>query len=188
MGHGGCVSEPPSIGELADWLLAKSERGNRRSRVDAQHLGEQAWSTGNLVRPLIHGASYFAELYERIEATREGDLIFFTDWQGDSDERLTGEPGSEVGEAGRLLKRPIRRLLPTPVGRPIQGGPCGGMDADTGAGGIRRDRGANDDSTHHQDSSRHRGGTAARRRVQVQTLRDGNWANLTGAHMSTSAC
>lgn len=62
MGHGGSVSEPPSIGEPADWLLAKSERANPRSRVDAQHPGEQAWSTGNLVRPLIHGASYFAEL------------------------------------------------------------------------------------------------------------------------------
>lgn len=50
------------------------------------------------MRPLVHGATYFAELHERLEATVEGDLVFLTDWQGDADERLTGEPGSEVLE------------------------------------------------------------------------------------------
>jgi len=48
------------------------------------------------VRPLVHGATYFAELQERIAATGPGDLIYFTDWRGDPDERLNGEPGSEV--------------------------------------------------------------------------------------------
>jgi phosphatidylserine/phosphatidylglycerophosphate/cardiolipin synthase-like enzyme len=86
--------EPP----VTDWLLTTSERGNPRTRLDAAHPGEQAWSTGNLVRPLVHGSAYFAELHQRLEATREGDLVYFTDWQGDADERLTGEPGSEVGE------------------------------------------------------------------------------------------
>jgi phosphatidylserine/phosphatidylglycerophosphate/cardiolipin synthase-like enzyme len=80
------------------WLLTQHERGNPRTRLDDGHPGDQAWSEGNLVRPLVHGATYFAELYERIEATRAGDLIFFTDWQGDADERLTGAPGSEVAE------------------------------------------------------------------------------------------
>ena len=49
--------------------------------------GEDAWSSGNHVRPLVHGATYFAELKERIEETRAGDLILFTDWRGDPDER-----------------------------------------------------------------------------------------------------
>ena len=94
--------------DLADWLLTKSERGNLRTRLDDQHPGEQAWSEGNLVRPLIHGATYFAELHERIEATREGDLLLFTDWQGDADQRLTGEPGSEVVEVlGRADERGV---------------------------------------------------------------------------------
>ncbi|MET1060734.1 MAG: phospholipase D-like domain-containing protein [Nocardioides sp.] len=81
-----------------DWLLSATERGNPSTRLDDQHPGDEAWSTGNLVRPLVHGATYFAELYDRLEATRPGDLVFFTDWQGDADERLTGEPGSEVSE------------------------------------------------------------------------------------------
>ena len=86
------------VEDPTDWLLTQGERGNPSTRLDDGHPGDRAWSEGNLVRPLIHGATYFAELYERIEATRAGDLIFFTDWQGDFDERLTGEPGSEVGE------------------------------------------------------------------------------------------
>ena len=92
----------------AEWLLSKAERGNPSTRLDARHPGQQAWSEGNLVRPLIHGATYFAELYERIEATRPGDLLLFTDWQGDADERLTGEPGSEVVEVlGRADERGV---------------------------------------------------------------------------------
>jgi phosphatidylserine/phosphatidylglycerophosphate/cardiolipin synthase-like enzyme len=56
----------------------------------------------------VHGATYFAELYERLEATRPGDLVLFTDWQGDADERLTGEPGSEVAEVlGRADERGV---------------------------------------------------------------------------------
>lgn len=93
-------------GGPSDWLLDKEGRGNPRTRLDDQHPGEQAWSEGNLVRPLVHGATYFAELYERLEATGPGDLVLFTDWQGDADERLTGEPGSEVSEVlGRADER-----------------------------------------------------------------------------------
>ncbi len=88
----------PDTADPTEWFLTQPERGNPATRLDDTHPGDQAWSVGNLVRPLIHGATYFAELYDRIEATRAGDLILFTDWQGDFDEQLTGEPGSEVGE------------------------------------------------------------------------------------------
>jgi phosphatidylserine/phosphatidylglycerophosphate/cardiolipin synthase-like enzyme len=91
-----------------DWLITKDERGNPGTRLDERHPGRAAWSEQNLVRPLIDGATYFTELYERIEATRAGDLVFFTDWQGDADERLTGEPDSEVAEVlGRADERGV---------------------------------------------------------------------------------
>ena len=93
---------------LTDWLLAQSERDNPDTRLDDRHRDDEAWSSGNLVRPLIHGSAYFAELYERLEATREGDLVLFTDWQGDADERLTGESGSEVVDVlGRADERGV---------------------------------------------------------------------------------
>ena len=81
-----------------DWLLTRTERGNAQTRLDERHGDDRAWSDGNLVTPLVHGSAYFRALYEVLMATRAGDLVFFTDWQGDADERLTGEPGSEVVE------------------------------------------------------------------------------------------
>jgi phosphatidylserine/phosphatidylglycerophosphate/cardiolipin synthase-like enzyme len=66
--------------------------------LDSRYPDEQAWSTGNHVRPLVHGATYFAELHERIRQTDAGDLIYFTDWRGDPDEQLTDDPSSSMDD------------------------------------------------------------------------------------------
>lgn len=83
----------------ADWFLGAGDRGNPDTRLDdrvqAEHPG-RAWSEGNAATPLIHGATYFADLVPRIRAMGPGDYLFFTDWRGDPDERLLGVPGSEV--------------------------------------------------------------------------------------------
>ena len=84
--------------QLTDWLLSKAERANEQTVLDAHYPGEQAWSSGNHVRPLVHGATYFAELADRIAETRAGDLIYFTDWRGDPDEQLTDDPNSTMEE------------------------------------------------------------------------------------------
>lgn len=78
------------------WLLSADERGNDYTVLDARHDGA-AWSTGNRVRPLVHGARYFAELLRRVQQLQAGDLLLFTDWRGDPDERLDG-PGTEVAQ------------------------------------------------------------------------------------------
>ena len=82
----------------ADWLLTRAERGNAQTVLDARHPGNQAWSGGNHVRPLVHGATYFPELAERIRQTRPGDLIYFADWRGDPDERMDDDPESGIEE------------------------------------------------------------------------------------------
>ena len=62
------------------------------------------------MRPLIDGATYFRELHERLEATRDGDLVLFTDWQGDADELLVADdPDSEVVEVLGPRRRARRR-------------------------------------------------------------------------------
>ncbi len=67
------VTPPPTPRpDPARWLLTQRERGNPWTRVDGGHAGGAAWSEGNEVRPLVHGATYFAELCERIDATRPG--------------------------------------------------------------------------------------------------------------------
>lgn len=68
---------------MNDWFLPPDER---------------PWTSGNLVTPLVHGATYFARLKEVLEATRPGDRVFLTDWRGDHDERLSDD-GPTVGEA-----------------------------------------------------------------------------------------
>lgn len=81
---------------LAEWFLAAAERGNPDTRLLARHSESLPWATGNEVRPLVHGAVYFRELLKAVRAMGAGDLLLFTDWRGDPDERLDG-PGSEVG-------------------------------------------------------------------------------------------
>jgi hypothetical protein len=79
---------------IDQWLLGPDERGNRHTVLDRRHAGTP-WTVGNDVRPLIHGAVYFAELLAAVRALRAGDLLMFTDWRGDPDELLDG-PGTEV--------------------------------------------------------------------------------------------
>ncbi|NPC98307.1 phospholipase D-like domain-containing protein [Nocardioides sp. zg-DK7169] len=92
----------------ANWLLNARERGNRSTRLDARHPDGVAWSAGNRARPLVDGATYFAELHERLEATRAGDVVMFTDWQGNPDQRLTDDPDSTIVDVlGRALDRGV---------------------------------------------------------------------------------
>jgi phosphatidylserine/phosphatidylglycerophosphate/cardiolipin synthase-like enzyme len=79
------------------WFLEPQARANPSTVLDARHTGLLAWTTGNEVRALVHGAVYFLELFEAVEAMGPGDRLMFTDWRGDPDERLTGL-GSEVGQ------------------------------------------------------------------------------------------
>jgi phosphatidylserine/phosphatidylglycerophosphate/cardiolipin synthase-like enzyme len=80
------------------WFLTPRERGNPSTRLDARHRDGMSWTEGNDVRPLIHGATYFAELHDRVSQMRDGDLLMFVDWRGDPDERLNGVPGSGIGK------------------------------------------------------------------------------------------
>jgi phosphatidylserine/phosphatidylglycerophosphate/cardiolipin synthase-like enzyme len=91
--------------DLGDWLLTSLERGNPATRLDERHADKAAWSAGNQVRPLVHGAVYFAELLAGVNELRAGDSLLFTDWRGDSDELLAGA-GSEVA---RVLCAAARR-------------------------------------------------------------------------------
>jgi len=82
---------------ITNWFLSSRERGNPSTRLDTRHESGAAWTEGNLVRPLIHGSTYFAELHRRVSQMHDGDLLMFVDWRGDPDQRLTASPDSEVG-------------------------------------------------------------------------------------------
>jgi phosphatidylserine/phosphatidylglycerophosphate/cardiolipin synthase-like enzyme len=86
------------VEDPGNWLLTAEERGNPATAIPA-------WTTGNLARPLVHGATYFDRLVEEVQALGAGDQLFFTDWRGDPDELLR-EGGPTV--AG-LLSDAVRR-------------------------------------------------------------------------------
>lgn len=78
---------------LSDWFLTADERGNPDTAIDRRR--GLSWSEGNDCRVLIHGATYFARLFEELSSLEAGDSVFFADWRGDPDELLMG-PGTEV--------------------------------------------------------------------------------------------
>jgi phosphatidylserine/phosphatidylglycerophosphate/cardiolipin synthase-like enzyme len=82
---------------LERWFLTSSERGNEFSGLDRRRKAGLAWSTGNKVEILVHGAVYFRRLLHAVQELGPGDQLYFTDWRGDPDQRLGDDPGSEVG-------------------------------------------------------------------------------------------
>ncbi|MDP9028712.1 MAG: phospholipase D-like domain-containing protein [Actinomycetota bacterium] len=86
------MDEDPAL-----WFLDRAA-GDSPAFADHRTAPEsQSWSEGNLVRPLVHGATYFARLFEELTALKAGDRVWFTDWRGDADERLRAE-GPPIGD------------------------------------------------------------------------------------------
>ncbi|MFB9360416.1 phospholipase D family protein [Actinoplanes nipponensis] len=85
---------------LEDWFLTSDERGNPDSQIPT-------WSTGNTAEPLIHGRTYFDRLVTEVEALREGDHLFFTDWRGDPDERMRDDGPTIVELFSAAAKRGV---------------------------------------------------------------------------------
>ncbi len=74
-----------------EWFLSPAERGNRSTVIDVRHRDGLAWTHGNEVEPLIDGHYYFTALCAAVERQQAGDLLLFTDWRGDPDERMGAE-------------------------------------------------------------------------------------------------
>ena len=89
--------DPGPANVLERWFLTSSERGNVFSALDRRRQDGLAWSNGNRVETLVHGATYFRRLLEAIRELAAGDRLYFTDWRGDPDQLLSDDPDSEVG-------------------------------------------------------------------------------------------
>jgi phosphatidylserine/phosphatidylglycerophosphate/cardiolipin synthase-like enzyme len=84
------------------WFLTAEERGNVATTIDRARADGSAWTEGNEVGVLVHGAPYFEALLACLEDTLAGDEVSFLDWRGDPDEHLT---------EGRVLLEELRRLI-----------------------------------------------------------------------------
>jgi len=98
---------------LADWFLSPEERENAHTVIGRVRGGERTWSTGNDVRPIVHGRPYFAELADRISEMGSGDRVYFVDWRGDPDQRLNDRGDTLVDVLVAALGRgvDVRGLL-----------------------------------------------------------------------------
>ena len=97
---------PEVVGEGSSpdrWLLTHAERGNPATDVDRRHPGGQAWSRGNLVRPLIDGRQYFRRLQAELADTDAGDQIYLAAWVGDQTERLRNRGPTIGAQLARVL-------------------------------------------------------------------------------------
>ena len=97
----------------SEWFLSSEERGNPATGLNRRRQPDLAWTVGNRVEPLIHGATYFSRLVSRFATLEDGDHVLLTDWRGDSDE-LLGPDGPTLGDALTGLARrgvDVRGLL-----------------------------------------------------------------------------
>ena len=83
--------------DFANWFLTSDERSNVSTAIDRRRPDGLAWTVGNRVENLVHGATYFGRLLQAIRELNAGDQLFFTDWRGDPDQLLDGTKGSEIG-------------------------------------------------------------------------------------------
>lgn len=90
---------------LEAWFLLASERGNPDTELDAGNGSQCAWTEGNHVEVLVHGAVYFARLASALSGLGPGDEVRFTDWRSDGDE-LVGDQGPSIAT---LLAEVCRR-------------------------------------------------------------------------------
>jgi phosphatidylserine/phosphatidylglycerophosphate/cardiolipin synthase-like enzyme len=89
---------PRITGDIEEsWFLTTPERGNDFTGLDSRHAGAVAWSVGNSVETLIHGATYFGRLLAVVGELGQGDQLFFADWRGDPDQRLGDSMKTEIG-------------------------------------------------------------------------------------------
>ncbi|MDX6199302.1 MAG: hypothetical protein QOJ79_2453 [Actinomycetota bacterium] len=80
------------------WFLTAAERGNPDTRLDTRHAAAQPWTDDNTATPLVHGSTYFDALRAAVARLAAGDLLLFTDWRGDPDQRLSDDNADSVAE------------------------------------------------------------------------------------------
>ncbi|MGI8757636.1 MAG: phospholipase D family protein [Acidimicrobiales bacterium] len=141
---------------LAKWFLTVAERGNDFTSIDQRHDNGMAWTSGNTVVVHVDGAGYYRRLAELFAGLSAGDHVWFTDWEGDADERLTDQ-GPTVAEAFESLERRgvdvcglLWRSHPTQAGFAAQDNSELAGDVNEDNGQIELDERVRRGGSHHQ--------------------------------------
>ena len=101
------------MARVEQWFLTATERGNPATTIDRRRGDGRAWTEGNRVEALVHGAVYFRRLLAALRDLGKGDLVGIFDWRGDTDQ-LLDDQGPELGTVLAELARQgvqVRGLL-----------------------------------------------------------------------------
>jgi phosphatidylserine/phosphatidylglycerophosphate/cardiolipin synthase-like enzyme len=141
---------------LDDWFLTAEERGNPATGLDRRHADGLPWTAGNEVTALIHGSSYFPELRRCVDQMKDGDLLMFTDWRGDPDQRVDHDGSSisdvfaAAAERGVIVKGLIWRSHMDRLSFSEQENRHLGEDINAAGGECLRDMRVRPGGSHHQ--------------------------------------
>src|SRR5512132_4305370 len=103
----------------AEWFLSAEERGNPATTVNHDGEPDRAWTVGNRVEPLIHGATYFSRLVGCLSMLGPGDQVLLVDWRGGDDELLgPSGPRAEGLRSKGSSGAPTRRCSDSTKERP----------------------------------------------------------------------
>jgi phosphatidylserine/phosphatidylglycerophosphate/cardiolipin synthase-like enzyme len=158
------------VGTLENWFLTGPERGNDFTELDRRHPDGAAWTAGNQVETLVHGATYFRRLLDAVKGLKAGDQLFFTDWRSDPDQHLGDASETEIGAvlaaaAGRgvSVKGLLWRSHADRFGFSAKENRHLGMVVNAAGGEVLLDQRVRRGGSHHQKLVviRHGGGPAA---------------------------
>jgi phosphatidylserine/phosphatidylglycerophosphate/cardiolipin synthase-like enzyme len=162
-------AEPPTA-TVENWFLTGSERGNDSTGLDRRHQDGAAWTTGNKVETLVHGATYFHRLLKAVGELGAGDQLFFTDWRSDPDQQLGDDPETEIGAVltaaarrGVIVKGLLWRSHADRLGFSAKENRHLGAVVNAAGGEVLLDQRVRLGGSHHQKLVviRHAGGTSA---------------------------
>jgi phosphatidylserine/phosphatidylglycerophosphate/cardiolipin synthase-like enzyme len=137
------------------WFLGPEERGNPATSIDRRRGDGIAWTTGNHVEALVHGAPYFTALYEALCHTEPGDSVSFADWRGDPDERLVDDRDlaavlSDLASRGVTVRGLVWRSHPKLTGFHLEHHVALAQEVNEEGGQILLDQRVRRAGSHHQ--------------------------------------
>ena len=111
----------PADPSIDAWFLSPEDRGNPSTELDRRRGDGRAFTIGNQVDVIVHGAPYFEQLHRALSDTQRGDTVHFADWRGDPDQFLVDGVEfasllAELAERGVAVRGLVWRSHPKATG------------------------------------------------------------------------
>ena len=111
----------PADPSIDAWFLRPEDRSNPSTELDRRRGDGRAFTIGNQVDVIVHGAPYFEQLHRALSDTQRGDTVHFADWRGDPDQFLVDGVEfasllADLAERGVVVRGLVWRSHPKATG------------------------------------------------------------------------